>query len=91
MKKKFQFRTRKDAFRALLQSSCQFNTQQQVDYWFKEFMRNTLEDEYWVFRLLFFIGSNNFIIEDWFANEVKNKSNWSLNCYYLIEKIDSFY
>jgi hypothetical protein len=87
----FNFTSQKLAYRAMLKNGGQINSIEKIDFWLKELIRDTPEDEYWVLKLIFFIGSNNWFIEDWVSNEAVNRNLWSPESYNLINKINSYY
>ena len=87
----FNFTSQKLAFRAMLKKGDQIDSIEKIDFWLKELIRETPEDEHWVLKLIFFIGSDNWFIEDWLSDEEKNISSWSMQSHGLIAKINNYY
>lgn len=92
MKNIFIYKSRKEGFEDVLKSfkmGIDYNSSGMMEFCFTEMIRDGREDEYWLLKMIFLLGTDNPFVIGWFVKQVKNQTYWPAKCYKLINKIIS--
>lgn len=57
---------------------------ERIDYWLREFLQDSSDDDEWLCGALYLIGLDNMILKKWFFDQVKHQELWPKQTYGLI-------